>query len=431
MNVHTLIIGLSLYLKEHHQLLKRLIYRYLCLPRCLQKGMVASGWKRLAWDTYIANTFYAKSSLYFMQLTLPEEKATKNRIVKGYSDVIDIYNQLNGGFYRAVNAIKEGRFLHQRPLPRMYICKNRTLLLESQSRSNGVVAVFTNMELKPYTSLDDERLTHVIGDVALVRPLGKPVDFDISNADSRLSTEFLPKAWMKVKIVKVIPGVQAVVTLAMKRALFYRPYSTHRISNNRDLRTSASDVHLTRLFTRAVLDGKTSLNDPSTYQVPAEVASSFVSSSKRRSSSSTAASQASTPSHSSSSISSPSSSQQQFEQIKRRKINSSTYTSNDDVHKPSSSLSSSPSSAMQAQQQTPSPNFDQQVPILSRFSSVDDNPQHPVTPPESHHNTESLSFTKYLDPTNDESMQAEDTTENREYYINQSKELWEKVLQRK
>lgn len=370
------------------------------------------------------------SSLFFMQLTLPEEKAVKNKVVKGYSDVIDIYNQLNGGFYRAVNAIKEGRFLHQRPLPRMYICKNRTLLVESQLKSNGVVAVFTSIELKPYTSVD-EQLTHVIGDVALVRPLGKPVDFDISNADSRLSTEYLPKAWMKVKIVKVIPGVQAVVTLAMKRALFYRPYSTHRISDNRDLRKSASDVHLTRLFTRAILDGKTSLNDPSTYQVPAEVASSFVSSIKRRSSSSTSASQASTPSHSSSSISSPTSSQQQSEQIKRRKMDSSTRTSNDNIHMPSSSLSSSPSNSMQTQQQTPSPNFDQQVPILSRFSSVDDNPQHPVTPPESHHNTESLSFTKYLDPANDESMQAEDGTENREYYINQSKELWEKVLQSK
>ncbi|KAI7881946.1 hypothetical protein K492DRAFT_206425 [Lichtheimia hyalospora FSU 10163] len=355
-----------------------------------------------------------ESPLYFMQLTLPKEKVSKNRILKGYSNVSDIYDQLNGGFYRAVDAIKQGHPLPQRPLQRIYISKNRTLLLESQSKSNGVIAIFTSVELKPYTSLD-ERLTHVTGDVALVRPLGKPVDFDISNADSRLSTEFLPKAWMKVKIVKVIPGVQAVITLPMKKALFYRPYATHRISNNRELRTSASDIHLTRLFTRAVLDGKTSLNDASTYQVPADVASSFVSSIKRKSSPSTSVSQASTASSlSSSSVSSPTSSQQQFEQIKRRMIDES----------PSSS-----STTLQHHQQTPSPNFDQQVPILSRFSSVDDNPQHPVTPPESQQNTQSLSFTKYLDSTNDQSMQVGDEDENREYYINQSKQLWEKVLQ--
>lgn len=112
------------------------------------------------------------------------------------------------------------------PLPRFYIAKNRTLLNEAGTDPNGALAVLYNVQIKPLT----RDLYRLQATVVMSEPMGETHGFDESSMDKSDEYEFCPKAWLKLRVIKVVENVNTVINTDMDRSFFKKVYNTYKLS---------------------------------------------------------------------------------------------------------------------------------------------------------------------------------------------------------
>ncbi|CDH54470.1 hypothetical protein RO3G_03479 [Lichtheimia corymbifera JMRC:FSU:9682] len=337
--------------------------------------------------------YSTESVLYFLQLVLPDEKGSK--AIRGFSKVRALYDELNAPFIRVVEGLKtagggDGTTMG-RPLPRLYIGKNRTLLTEARRTPHATVAVLMNVRVTPYRHSKRSDLFHMTADVAIVRPLGECREFDAAGVDPSLTADYLPKACIKVCVVKVVSGIQAVITAAMEKLFFRRAYTTHRLSRYYlpDLK-KVRDTEIAKMFTQAIIDGHTSLLPEDAYYTSSAAAVSVANSNA----SSPSAKRPSSPANSSSpgSIHTPSSS-----------------------NKPSKETFSPSPDTTTAEQLVPSSSSTIHATTIDRIPDKQ---------------KDGIAYTKYLAPDDEATNQSQVGGDaRRHYYLEQAKELWSKVFE--
>lgn len=352
-----------------------------------QKGTICCQYSR----ALFAYTFVCSSVLYFLQLVLPGEKGSK--AIRGFSKVRALYDELNAPFIRVVEGLKaagggDGTTMG-RPLPRLYIGKNRTLLTEARRTPHATVAVLMNVRVTPYRHSKRSDLFHMTADVAIVRPLGECREFDAAGVDPSLTADYLPKACIKVCVVKVVSGIQAVITDAMEKLFFRRAYTTHRLSRYHlpDLK-KVRDTEIAKMFTQAIIDGHTSLLPEDAYYTSSAAGVSL------------ANSNASSPSA-------------------KRPTSPANSSSPGSIHTPSSSNKPS------KETHSPSPDTEQLVPSSSTTihatTAIDQIPDK---------QKDGIAYTKYLAPDDEATNQSQVGSDaRRHYYLEQAKKLWSKVFE--
>jgi hypothetical protein len=145
------------------------------------------------------------------------------------------------------------------PLPRFYIAKNRTLLHEAQQNPDGLLAILYNLKTEPTSNPD---LIHLNTTVILTEPLGEIHGFDIASMnDTDNKYENCPKAWIKLRAIKIVHNVDTIINTTMEKSFFRRAYNTFRISPKipADLKKIRND-QVAKQFVRAILDPTSSNN---------------------------------------------------------------------------------------------------------------------------------------------------------------------------
>lgn len=137
------------------------------------------------------------------------------------------------------------------PLPRFYIAKNRTLLNEAGTDSNGALAILYNVNIKPFT----KDLYRLQATVVICEPMGTTHGFDESSMDKSDEYEFCPKAWSKLRVVKVVEGATAVINSDMDRSFFKKVYNMYKLSTKvpGDLK-KIGDPDIAKEFVHSILN---------------------------------------------------------------------------------------------------------------------------------------------------------------------------------
>ena len=384
-----------------------------------------------------------RSVLYFLQLVLPTEKT--NKAIRGFSKVRGLYDQLNEPFLRVVESMKNGELLEHRPLPRLYIGKNRTLLAEARSNSHGIVAIMMNVKTQPYNHSIRRDLCHLTADIVLAQPIGECQEFDTTGTDATLPTDYLPKASIKLKVIKVQQGVQTIATGTMERLYFRRAYTTHRLSTYMWVDVKKfRDLEIAKLFVKAIVHCQQDLEEESRYTasnqpaIPGKRPAPYAAAAKKRSkhypnttsaapASSTSTTNNNTPTTTISSAANSSTlsrSPQPHEAINMTvtdadsvpslsslgNIGVTTAATNGNGKKISIVLPSSCATSSNARQEK-----DDRV-VQNNGDS-------------NYKSSGFISFTRYLGPEDNTINQIVDNDgKSRDYYLRKSKELWEKVF---
>lgn len=185
----------------------------------------------------------------------PGEHAVKG--ARGLSKIREIYDHLNAPFMRYVSAVDKGEPVDALPpFPRLYIGKNRTLLTDASTDPSGLVAVLMNINVKPRKDCLRRDLLELISNVVLVKPVGPIRTLDSTVMDTHYPSDYLPKAFVKVKILKVYKDVKTIFTDSMEKAYLRRAYATHRLSKSMaDLKRSG-DPQVASYFMESILTGQ-------------------------------------------------------------------------------------------------------------------------------------------------------------------------------
>ncbi|KAI9249660.1 hypothetical protein BDA99DRAFT_523302 [Phascolomyces articulosus] len=359
---------------------------------------------RLDSSLYNEAIYTNESVLYFLQLVLPTEKT--NKAIRGFSKVRGLYDQLNEPFLRVVESMRNGELLQHRPLPRLYIGKNRTLLAEARNNPHGIVAIMMNVKTQPYPHSSRRDLCHLTADIVLAQPIGECQEFDTTGTDATLPTDYLPKASIKLKVIKVQMGVQAIITESMERLYFRRAYTTHRLSTYMWVDVKKfRDLEIAKLFVKAVVHCQQDLEEESRYTasnqptIPGKRPAPHAAVAKKRSKHQT-----------------PSAATSTTPAIKS--ATSTTTTTTTMTSKTNETLLPSP------QAEEVSADRNSNLPLARGNTVV-------ATPASSSDDKKGgiISFTRYLGP--DDNVTSQITSDNgksRDYYLRKSKELWEKVF---
>ncbi|KAJ2962094.1 hypothetical protein NQZ79_g2819 [Umbelopsis isabellina] len=177
--------------------------------------------------------------------------------VRNYTSMAEIYDILNAQFYDDIKDIKEhednpDHEVQELPLPRLFISKNRTMLELAASDSKSVLTVLINVELKKCTEPHKKGLFHVKADAVLVHPLGNRRDLDQLEWPEKIAqAEYAPRAWIKVKILKIVRGFEADITDKMEKEIFKRIYTTTRLAH--DPKESILHNSIAKVFVKSVI----------------------------------------------------------------------------------------------------------------------------------------------------------------------------------
>lgn len=171
-----------------------------------------------------------------------EEKARQ----RGLASEKQLYLQLNGPFFEAVQRMKEDPIGNHAVLPRFYIAKNRTIL--EQAGQYGVLAIFYNTRVKRSASKKHQVET----DIVVAYPASRLYDIVQLNEET---DEFAPKAWIHLRPLRIIENATFEVNEAIDRDYFRRMYATGRISPAmiRAGNESIETKRLLRVIARTVL----------------------------------------------------------------------------------------------------------------------------------------------------------------------------------
>lgn len=161
------------------------------------------------------------------------------------------------------------------PLPRFYIAKNRTLLNGAGVDPDGALAILYNVQIKPFI----KGLFRLQATVVISEPMGETHGFDESSMDKSNEYEFCPKGWVKLRVIKVVENVNAVIDADMDRSYFKKVYSTYKLSTRIPADPKkVGDKEIAKTFVQAILNPVSS--SPSALTVPkAKPATAAVSSS--------------------------------------------------------------------------------------------------------------------------------------------------------
>ncbi|GAA5804976.1 hypothetical protein HPULCUR_010486 [Helicostylum pulchrum] len=186
-----------------------------------------------------------KSNLYFVQALSDEDCNTKK--LRGFSNVRLLFQHLNASFFDYMSRSDKQRI----PLPRFYIAKNRTLLNEAGTDPNGALAILYNVNIKPFT----KDLYRLQATVVICEPMGTTHGFDESSMDKSDEYEFCPKAWSKLRVVKVIEGATSVINSDMDRSFFKKVYNMYKLSTKMpgDLK-KIGDQEIAKEFVHSILN---------------------------------------------------------------------------------------------------------------------------------------------------------------------------------
>lgn len=194
------------------------------------------------------------SNLYFVQALSEQDCNTKK--LRGFSNVRLLFQHLNASFFQYLS---EPTKYNTVPLPRFYIAKNRTLLNEAGTDPNGALAVLYNVQIKPLT----RDLYRLQATVVISEPMGETHGFDESSMDKSDEYEFCPKAWLKLRVIKVVENVNTVINADMDRSFFKKVYNTYKLSTKipGDLK-KVGDHGIAKEFVHAIINPKS--NQPNT-----------------------------------------------------------------------------------------------------------------------------------------------------------------------
>ncbi|KAG2232705.1 hypothetical protein BDF21DRAFT_365918 [Thamnidium elegans] len=186
-----------------------------------------------------------KSNLYFVQALSDEDCNTKK--LRGFSNVRLLFQHLNASFFDYMSRSDK----HRIPLPRFYIAKNRTLLNEAGTDPNGALAILYNVNIKPFT----KDLYRLQATVVICEPMGITHGFDESSMDKSDEYEFCPKAWSKLRVVKVVESATAVINSDMDRSFFKKVYNMYKLSTKvpGDLK-KIGDQDIAKEFVHSILN---------------------------------------------------------------------------------------------------------------------------------------------------------------------------------
>ncbi|KAI9321032.1 hypothetical protein BX666DRAFT_1913793 [Dichotomocladium elegans] len=369
--------------------------------------------------------YTTESVLYFLQIVLPSEKGSK--AIRGFSKVRTLYDQLNEPFLRVIEAMKQGGPTSYRPLPRLYIGKNRTLLAEAQRVPHATVAILMNVQVVPYKHDKRNDLFHVSADVALVRPIGECHEFDATGVDTSLSTDFLPKAYIKVKVVRVVTGVQAIITDAMEKLFFRRAYTTHRLSRYHlpDLK-KVRDTEIAKLFSQAIIDGQTGLLPADSYYTTSAAAMDTASSDLGSFTSNPAIKRNATSIPATATTATSDAALLNPKKRDSPQVASDTLVNEQNNGVKRSKHTHSPDSGLNSMR----------IPSLLRDGSSKETHTN-LTSTYNHKTTDSpmaidndkIAYTKYLGPDDETARELQNENDGRrEYYLEKSRELWQNVF---
>jgi hypothetical protein len=169
----------------------------------------------------------------------------------------EVFDILNASFYDTIKAMKDKEdggteVVNELPLPRLFISKNRTMLEFAASDPKAVLTVLINASVKKCTEPEKKGLYHVQADAVLVHPLGNRHDLDQLHWPEKIAqAEYAPRAWIKVKILKIVRGFEADITEKMEREIFKRLYTTTRLAY--DPKESALHNQIAKVFVKSVI----------------------------------------------------------------------------------------------------------------------------------------------------------------------------------
>lgn len=198
-----------------------------------------------------------KSNLYFVQALSEQDCATKK--LRGFSNVRLLFQHLNASFFKYMSEPQPASV----PLPRFYIAKNRTLLNGAGVDPDGALAILYNVQIKPFI----KGLFQLQATVVISEPMGETHGFDESSMDKSNEYEFCPKGWVKLRVIKVVENVNAVIDADMDRSYFKKVYSTYKLSTRIPADPKkVGDKEIAKTFVQAILNPVSS--SPSALTVP-------------------------------------------------------------------------------------------------------------------------------------------------------------------
>ncbi|ORX46516.1 kinase-like protein [Hesseltinella vesiculosa] len=162
----------------------------------------------------MSQVFSKQTIVYGIAAMSPfEDKAKKP---KGLTNDKQLYLQLNGPFFQALEEMKQDPFGNHPPVPRFYIAKNRTLL--RQVRAHGVLAIFYNTR----TTRVRSKHYKIITDVVLTYPASTLHDIDQTD-------DFAARGWMHLRPLRLIEQLEFHVNEVIERDYFRRMYATSKL----------------------------------------------------------------------------------------------------------------------------------------------------------------------------------------------------------
>lgn len=186
----------------------------------------------------------------------------------------EVFDILNASFYDTIKAMKDREDggteeVNELPLPRLYISKNRTMLEFAASDPKAVLTVLINATVKKCTEPNKKGLYHVQADAVLVHPLGNRHDLDQLHWPEKIAqAEYAPRAWIKVKILKIVRGFEADITEKMEREIFKRLYTTTRLAH--DPKDSPLNNKIAKVFVKSVIGAQLDQDDVIDYDSTAK-----------------------------------------------------------------------------------------------------------------------------------------------------------------
>lgn len=190
--------------------------------------------------------------------------------VRNFNTMAEIFDILNAHFYDTIKAMKDyedGGDVdpNQLPLPRLYISKNRTMLEFAASDPKAVLTILINVSVQKCTEPQKKGLFHVRADAVHVHPLGNRHDLDQLQWPEKIAqAEYAPRAWIKVKILKIVRGFEIDVSDRMEKEIFKRLYTTTRLAY--DPRESPLHNQMAKVFVKSAIGSPLGPEDAIDYE---------------------------------------------------------------------------------------------------------------------------------------------------------------------
>ncbi|CAO3611015.1 unnamed protein product [Cunninghamella blakesleeana] len=180
--------------------------------------------------------FSTDRDIYMVQVVLPMEKS---KAMRGYGKKLrKIYDDLNKNLY---DCIQDNNFSNKYketmiPLPRLYISKNRSLLIEA-CKTKSYIAILSNVKSTIPIHKDDQRkdLLVITFDVTIAIPMSDDIHrFEPFAVDTDTTTHvnYCPKSFIKVLPVKTYRNVSTMVSNEMEKQYFKHAFANHKLQYN-------------------------------------------------------------------------------------------------------------------------------------------------------------------------------------------------------